>query len=102
MTPSTILPAATVLLATLAAAPLGAVEAGQESARGAKVYAENCGRCHQIPDPASRDAKAWRPIALHMRMLADLSAEEQHVVLVFLRTYDTAAMTKRPGLPATR
>ena len=88
---------------TLAAsAPLPAANPTQEAAVGAKIFADHCSRCHEAPDPASRDGRSWRAISLHMRVLGDLSAEEQHRVLLFLITFNTAAMTKKPGVPAVR
>lgn len=74
----------------------------QEAALGAKVFAENCSRCHEAPDPASRDGREWRAISLHMRVFADISREEQQQVLNFLRTYNTVGMTRQAGVPASR
>ena len=91
---------AAILLATCAT--LTAADSMQEAALGAKVFADHCSRCHEAPDPASRDGRSWRAISLHMRVLGDLSAEEQHRVLLFLMTFNTAAMTMKPGVHAIR
>jgi hypothetical protein len=72
----------------------------QNAALGARVFAENCSRCHESPDPASRDGREWRAISLHMRVFSDISKEDQRNVLIFLRTFNTAAMTKKSGIPA--
>ena len=60
-----------------------------EIAFGAKVYAENCNRCHETPDPASRDGKTWRALSVHMRIFADLSRSEQQQVRAFLQSQNT-------------
>jgi mono/diheme cytochrome c family protein len=73
----------------------------QNAALGARVFAENCSRCHEAPDPASRDGREWRAISMHMRVISDISKEDQRNVLIFLRTSNTAAMTKQSGLPAS-
>ncbi len=73
----------------------------QNAGLGARVFAENCSRCHEAPDPASRNGREWRAISMHMRVLSDLSKEDQRNVLIFLRTVNTAAMTKQSGIPAS-
>jgi hypothetical protein len=35
-----------------------------------------------------------------MRVYSDISKEDQRNVLIFLRTFNTAAMTKQSGIPA--
>jgi hypothetical protein len=73
----------------------------QNAGFGARVFAENCSRCHEAPDPASRDGREWRAISMHMRVFSDISKEDQRNVLIFLRTFNTAAMTKQSGIPAS-
>ena len=99
--PSTILVATAILLASLDFRAI-AEETMQEAALGAKVFAENCSRCHEAPDPAARAGRDWRAISLHMRVISDISREDQQHVLIFLRTFNTAAFTKHPGSPASR
>jgi hypothetical protein len=69
---------------------------------GAKVFAENCGRCHEAPNPAIHSRREWNAIALHMRGFADLSRDETRRVLIFLRTVNTGAMHHEPAAPASR
>jgi len=88
-----------ILLLTLSSRAFSE-ETPQSAGLGAKVFAENCSRCHEAPDPASRSGREWRGITMHMRVLADLSREEQQNVLIFLRTFNTAAMTRMPGASA--
>jgi mono/diheme cytochrome c family protein len=99
--PSTII-ALAILLACVLGGRVWSADSMQEAALGAKVFAENCSRCHEAPDPASRDGRAWRAITMHMRVFADISREEQQQVLRFLRTYNTVEMTRQAGAPASR
>jgi hypothetical protein len=77
-------------------------DASPSAGFGARVFAENCSRCHEPPDPASRSGQEWRAISVHMRIIADISQADQRNVLIFLRTYNTASMTRTPGSPASR
>ncbi len=77
-----------VLGAVLLAAQLAAEDSTQ-AAFGAKVFAENCNRCHEAPDPSTRDGRTWRPISMHMRLFGDFSRHDQELVLAFLRTFNT-------------
>jgi hypothetical protein len=53
-----------------------------ESAEGQKRFEANCGRCHQPPEDISpREVKA---VVRHMRVRANLSAEDERLILKFL------------------
>jgi mono/diheme cytochrome c family protein len=53
-----------------------------ESAEGQKRFEANCGRCHQPPEDISpREVKA---VLRHMRVRANLSAEDERLILKFL------------------
>lgn len=53
-----------------------------ESAEGQKRFEANCGRCHQPPEDISpREVKA---VMRHMRVRANLSAEDERLILKFL------------------
>ena len=99
--PSILIVSTAILLASLDIRAIGE-ETMQEAASGAQVFAENCSRCHEAPDPAARTGRDWRSISLHMRVIADISRVDQQHVLVFLRTFDTATFAKHPGAPASR
>lgn len=72
------------------------------AALGAKVFAENCNRCHLAPSPVLHSAQGWIAISLHMRVFGDLSRTDQRRVLQFLRTFNTAMMHRTAGTPASR
>jgi hypothetical protein len=86
-----------MLIACTAMRGAAADDKPMDIALGAKVFAEECWRCHETPDPATRDARAWRSISLHMRVFGGLSRLEQQQLLAFLRSQNTA---KRPDASA--
>jgi len=93
---------ALLLIVAFSASSVAAEDAPLEMALGAKVFAENCARCHEAPEPSSHDGRAWRAVSLHMRVFAYLSQDEQHQVLVFLRSQNTAGIPASPtGSTAT-
>jgi hypothetical protein len=57
-----------------------AVETG-----GAKLWAQNCIRCHNIRNPASLSDRQWEIVLHHMRVRANLTAEEHELILEFLK-----------------
>lgn len=92
----------TAALLTALASPIYCEDTMKDAALGAKVFVDNCSRCHEPPDPISRNSREWRTVIMHMRVYADLSRTDEHNVLQFLRTYNTVSMTRRTGAPATR
>lgn len=97
----TIIASTVILLAAMGIRAYGE-DTMQDAALGAKVFAENCSRCHEAPDPAARAGRDWRAVSLHMRVISDISRVDQQHVLIFLRTFNTAAFTKHPGAAASR
>ena len=55
-------------------------------ARGAKAWANNCGRCHNIRDPKEFSDKDWDVIVAQMRVRAMLPGEVARDILVFLKS----------------
>ena len=62
--------------------------AGMETTKpqkgGAQVWAENCIRCHNLRHPRERSDREWDIIMHHMRVRANLSAEEHRLIRQFL------------------
>ena len=54
-------------------------------ARGAKAWAENCERCHNIRDPKEFSDKNWDVNVLHMRTLAPLPGALARDIEAFLK-----------------
>jgi hypothetical protein len=51
---------------------------------GAKLWAQNCIRCHNSRSPASYSNAQWQVAMLHMRVRADLTGEQQRAIYEFL------------------
>ncbi len=52
---------------------------------GAKLWTENCGNCHNLRNPAGYSDAQWDVAVLHMRIRANLTAEESRAILDFLK-----------------
>ena len=52
---------------------------------GAQLWAENCIRCHNIRNPASLSDRQWEIVMHHMRVKANLTADEHQSILEFLK-----------------
>ena len=53
---------------------------------GAQLWAQNCGHCHNIRSPDSLSDAQWDIVLLHMRIRANLTAEEHKQILAFLKS----------------
>ncbi len=53
---------------------------------GAQMWAENCMRCHNYRRPRERSDREWDVIVLHMRVRANLTANEHRQILRFLKS----------------
>jgi cytochrome c553 len=53
---------------------------------GARLWAQNCTRCHNSRSPSSYSNAQWEVAMLHMRVRANLTAEEHKAILEFLQT----------------
>ena len=52
---------------------------------GAQLWAENCVRCHNIRSPSNYSPAQWDVVMMHMRVRANLTAEEHKKILAFLK-----------------
>ena len=62
-----------------------AVTATVSPAGGAKAWADNCMRCHNIRRPNLRSDREWAVIVHHMRVRANLTAAEHRSIVRFLQ-----------------
>ena len=62
-----------------------AEEKGGDFARGAKYYADNCGRCHNPRAPVEHRPREWSIVMPHMRIVAGLPAQQARDIEEFLR-----------------
>jgi len=54
-------------------------------ARGAKSWAQNCARCHNMRDAKEYRDDQWKVIVNHMRVRAGLTGQEAREILLFLQ-----------------
>ncbi len=52
---------------------------------GARAWAQNCMRCHNVRDPQEHSDREWEIIVHHMRVRANLTADEHRLILEFLK-----------------
>ena len=55
-------------------------------AGGAQLWAQTCVHCHNVRSPSSYSDAQWDVVMLHMRVRANLTAEEHKEILVFLKS----------------
>jgi len=53
---------------------------------GVQLWAENCGRCHNIRAQNSLSPSQWEVVMLHMRVRANLPADDARKILAFLKS----------------
>ena len=68
------------------ASKLTAVAEAKPGKGGAQLWTENCVRCHNIRSPSTYSDAEWEVAMHHMRIRANLTAEEQKKILEFLKS----------------
>lgn len=61
------------------------VAAGDTGKSGSQLWAESCGRCHNTRSPAIYSDGEWEVAMQHMRVRANLTAEEHRKIERFLK-----------------
>lgn len=88
----------------LAAGLLGllAVPAAAQDGQGARVYNDNCNRCHQPRAPREFSDAAWEVIIHHMHVRGYLTEQERVAVLRYLQANNRRAayVPEAPAPPA--
>ena len=70
-----------------AAETLAATTAANANGKGgAQLWAENCVRCHNNRSPSTYSDAEWDVAMHHMRIRANLTAEEHRRILEFLKS----------------
>lgn len=69
-----------------------------DAAKGGKVWAENCTRCHSMRSPADLSDEQWITSVFHMRLRAGLTGQETRDIISFLQGTNGQAMA--PSQPA--
>lgn len=52
--------------------------------RGARLWVNNCGRCHNVRDPKDLNDREWKLAMSHMRIRAGLTGQDTRDILKFL------------------
>ena len=60
-------------------------KAAPKKLSGAELYSMHCNRCHPERYPTERTAAQWKTIMLHMRVRANLPAEQARTILKYLQ-----------------
>lgn len=53
---------------------------------GVQLWGETCMKCHNTPSPADFNDADWSTIEMHMRVRANLTADESKKIFEFLRS----------------
>ena len=52
---------------------------------GAKLWSDNCMRCHNARSPMERGDEDWKTIVTHMRVRANLTKSESDAILAYIQ-----------------
>ena len=55
---------------------------------GSRLWAQSCIRCHNARQPGSYSDAQWEVAMMHMRVRANLTAEEHQAILAYLKSHD--------------
>jgi nitrate/TMAO reductase-like tetraheme cytochrome c subunit len=69
-----------------ASKPVAVADAKSSGKGGAQLWTENCIRCHNIRSPSTYSDAEWEVSMHHMRIRANLTAEEHKKILEFLKS----------------
>jgi len=53
---------------------------------GVQLWADNCARCHNIRPPESYSDAQWEVAVLHMRVRANLAANDARAIVEYLKS----------------
>jgi cytochrome c553 len=77
---------ATLAAGVSPASPEKAAASASAGKSGNELWAENCVRCHNMRDPSTYSDAQWSVAVHHMRLRADLGAEDSRKILEFLKS----------------
>lgn len=75
----------------------GSSQTREPDSRGARLYAQSCGRCHALPDPRVHTARQWPAVVSRMTLrmwqaqLAPLSREQVEEIDAYLERHAAVA-----------
>ncbi len=53
---------------------------------GVRLWADNCARCHNMRPPESYSNAQWDVAVLHMRVRANLTADDANAIVKYLKS----------------
>jgi len=53
---------------------------------GVQLWADNCARCHNMRPPESYSDAQWDVAVMHMRVRANLTAEDANAIVQYLKS----------------
>jgi hypothetical protein len=62
-----------------------AEKTARKTLSGAELYSMHCNRCHPERYPTERTSAQWKTIVLHMRVRANIPAEQARTILKYLQ-----------------
>ncbi|MFT5138916.1 MAG: cytochrome c5 [Rhodothermales bacterium] len=87
-----------MLLASFSLQATDYLEPG-DSMKGAKTWADNCSRCHNMRDPQDLRDDQWISTAFHMRVRAGLTGQQTRDILEFLQVANNTAVVQTSKQP---
>lgn len=78
--------AAALLALAACASDNSAVGAKAAAPGGAELWSRSCVRCHNNRSPANYSDAEWSVAMRHMRVRANLTAQEERIILEFLQS----------------
>lgn len=81
-----LLGAALLLAAGCQTAGTRTASAGTAQKGAAQLWSENCNRCHNYRSPSSYSDAEWDVATHHMRVRANLTADEHKSIVEFLKS----------------
>jgi|TARA_R110002074_G_scaffold142621_1_gene289262 mono/diheme cytochrome c family protein len=72
-----------------------------DSSKGAKAWAENCARCHNMRSPSDLRDDQWVTTAFHMRLRGGLTGQETRDILTFLQSSNAKKETSKNASTVT-
>lgn len=71
---------------------------------GAKLWSDNCMRCHNARSSMERNDQDWKTIVTHMRVRANLTKSESEAIVAYIQLTnmpESVSMMSSHGDPAT-
>ncbi len=62
---------------------------------GARLWADNCTRCHAARSPAERTDRQWTTIGKHMRARSNMTKSETKKIVAYLQAMNLPPATAR-------